>query len=93
MNLVQRSVASFILVFALLDVVFMFPCCDEVLSPEFKPLGVFGVKLGTTLIGPCLRHLPLLRPDRAGKRVHASFFRLCADDRRRSTNYSNACPA
>ena len=34
MNLVQRSVVSFILVFTLLDVVFMFPCCDEVLSPE-----------------------------------------------------------
>jgi hypothetical protein len=34
MNFVQRSVVFFILVFTLLDVVFMFPCCDEVLSPE-----------------------------------------------------------
>src|SRR4029453_9779586 len=34
MNLVQRSAVYFILVFTLLDVVFMFPCCDEVLSLE-----------------------------------------------------------
>jgi hypothetical protein len=34
MDFVQRSAVSFILVFTLLDVVFMFPCCDEVLSPE-----------------------------------------------------------